>query len=60
MDGKQVPQDLVTKVGLTFEEILKEASHFMFIILLFLVFLDYSCRGLLGFAPFKPQLWVIF
>ncbi|XP_004303904.1 PREDICTED: probable polyamine oxidase 2 [Fragaria vesca subsp. vesca] len=27
MDGKQVPQDLVTKVGLTFEEILKETDE---------------------------------
>lgn len=27
MDGNQVPQDLVTKVGEAFESILKEVSH---------------------------------
>jgi polyamine oxidase len=31
MDGNQVPQELVTKVGEAFESILKEASdHFLF------------------------------
>lgn len=28
MDGKQVPQELVQKVGVSFETILQEVSHF--------------------------------
>lgn len=31
MDGNQVPQDLVTKVGEVFESILKEARPFIFL-----------------------------
>lgn len=30
MDGNQVPQELVTKVGEVFESILKEARDFVF------------------------------
>lgn len=31
MDGNQVPQELVTKVGEAFESILKEASDILFL-----------------------------
>lgn len=40
MDGNQVPQELVTKVGEAFESILKEASHlFVFLLIVFTSFL---------------------
>lgn len=43
MDGNQVPQELVTKVGEAFESILKEVSHLFFSYSLFLTSFLVNC-----------------
>lgn len=42
MDGNQVPQGLVTKVGEAFESILKEACLPVFFLIFFFIFLIYN------------------
>jgi len=42
MDGNQVPQELVTKIGETFEVILQEASMLIFLIIWFIWYIEFS------------------